>query len=250
MSRNFELLERAQQDRELFRVPPVSKAIPGGGKPANGNVSPPDLDAFAREEILRLVQRLFLATNNGHDGPRQVVFCGIDEADGSNLLCARVARSLAEQVTSQVCVADASARMPASNPLFDLNPPDCSSQPEVETTRKLLRRVTDNLWLSSSDSVGTNGRAPSLEQVRMWIRDLRSKFAYVLISTPPVGLYGDAALLGQMADGVVLVLEANSTRRVAALKAQQALEAANVRVLGAVLNNRTFPIPKKIYRLL
>jgi protein-tyrosine kinase len=48
----------------------------------------------------------------------------------------------------------------------------------------------------------------------------------------------------------VLVLEANSTRRVAARKAKQALEAANVRVLGTVLNNRTFPIPEKIYRLL
>ena len=53
-----------------------------------------------------------------------------------------------------------------------------------------------------------------------------------------------------VSDGVVLVLEANSTRRVAARKAQQAVEAANVRVLGTVLNNRTFPIPEKIYRLL
>lgn len=242
MSKNFEVLERVQQDQELFRVPPVSKAIPGSGKPL------PDLDTFAREEILKLVQRVFLATNNGHDGPRQVVFCGIDEADGSNLLCAGVACSLAEQVASQVCVAD--ARMPGSNPLFDPTPSDSSSESEVGTTRKLLRRITDNLWLSSSDSVGTNGRAPALEQVRMWIRDLRGQFAYVLISAPPVGLYGDAALLGQMADGVVLVVEANSTRRVAALKAKEALEAANVQVLGAVLNNRTFPIPEKIYRLL
>ena len=84
----------------------------------------------------------------------------------------------------------------------------------------------------------------------MWIRDLRDEFAYVLISAPPVGLYGDAALLGQMADGVVLVLEANSTRRVAALKAKQPLDAAKVRLLGIVLNNRTFPIPEKIYRWL
>ena len=73
-----------------------------------------------------------------------------------------------------------------------------------------------------SDSVGTDGRAPALDQVRTWIRDLRGEFAYVLISAPPVGLYGDAALLGQTADGVVLVLEANSTRRVAALKSQAA----------------------------
>lgn len=248
MSRTIEVLRRVQQDQELFSVPPVSKAIPSSGKPANGKASFPDIDAFAREEILRLVQRLFLATNNGHEGPRQVVFCGINEADGSNLLCARVARCLAEQVPSQVCVAD--ARMPAANPLSDPTPSDGSTHPEVEAARKRLRRVTDNLWLSSSDSAGTNGRAPVLEQVRTWIRDLRGEFAYVLISAPPVGLYGDAVLLGQMADGVVLVLEANSTRRVAVLKAKQLLDTAKVPLLGVVLNNRTFPIPEKIYRWL
>ena len=149
------MLEQAQQDRELFYVPPVTKAVPSSSRATNGKVSLPDLDAFTREEVLRLVQRLFLATDgNRPTGPRQVVFCGIDEIDGSSLLCARVGRSLAEQVQSRVCVVDANARMPASNPLFDLAPSDSSTQPEVGTIRKLLRRVTDNLWLLSSDLVG------------------------------------------------------------------------------------------------
>jgi Mrp family chromosome partitioning ATPase len=250
MSRTFEVLSRVQQDQELFRVPPVSRTIPSRGEPADGKISSPDLDAFAREEILKLVQRLFLTSNNDHEGPRRVVFCGIDEADGSTLSCARLARSLAEQVPSQVCVADANARMPASSPLFDLTLPDSFTQPELGSTRKHLRRVTDNLWLSSSDSLGTKSRTPTQEQMRMWISDLRGEFTYVLINAPPVGLYGDAVLLGQMADGVVLVLEANSTRRVAALNAKQLLDAAKVRLLGIVLNNRTFPIPEKLYRWL
>jgi len=55
-------------------------------------------------------------------------------------------------------------------------------------------------------------------------------------------------VLGQGTDGVVLVLEANVTRRVAALSAKESLEAAGVRLLGTVLNNRTFPIPDKLYR--
>ena len=113
-----------------------------------------------------------------------------------------------------------------------------------------MRRVADNLWLVSSDPVATNGGAPTLEQVRARIKDLGDEFAYVVISAPPIGSYSDATLLGQLADGVVLVLDANSTRRVTAKKAKQALEAANVRVLGTVLNNRTFPIPERIYRLL
>jgi receptor protein-tyrosine kinase len=251
MSRAFEVLERAQQVQELFRVPPITNAVPGTGQSADSKVSLPDLNSFTREEVLRLVQCLFLATDgNGHNGVRRVVFCGIDNADGSNLLCARVGRSLAQQVQSQVCVVDANVREPRPSPLFDLTSYDSSAQSEQGGTQKLLRRVADNLWLVSNDPVPTNGSAPTLEQVRACLKDLGNEFAYVVISAPPIGSYSDASLLGQWADGVVLVLEANSTRRVTAKKAKQALEAANVRILGTVLNNRTFPIPERIYRLL
>jgi Mrp family chromosome partitioning ATPase len=249
MSRNFEILERVQQHQELLRVPPVTKTTSGNGRPPHGNVSLSDPDGFAREEILRLVQFLFLATNDsGLSSRRQVVFCGIDEADGSHSLCARVARRLAEEVPSLVCVVDANLRGPARLP--ELFPSDSLPLSEGGTTYKLMRQITENLWLASSDSAAKNGGLPTLEQVGAFVKDLRDQFAYMVISAPPAGLYGDATLLGQMVDGVVIVLEANSTRRVVARRAKLALEAGNVRVLGTVLNNRTFPIPEKIYRLL
>jgi hypothetical protein len=67
MSRNFDVLFRLEQDRELFRVPPVKKNPPGNGSGGNGKVSLPDPDGFAREEILRMVQYLFLGATNGND---------------------------------------------------------------------------------------------------------------------------------------------------------------------------------------
>jgi Mrp family chromosome partitioning ATPase len=50
-----------------------------------------------------------------------------------------------------------------------------------------------------------------------------------------------------LTDGFILVVEANATRREAALQVAENLRAANVRILGAVLNQRTFPIPEKLY---
>jgi Mrp family chromosome partitioning ATPase len=67
---------------------------------------------------------------------------------------------------------------------------------------------------------------------------------------PPAGTRSEAALLASLCDGMVLVLEANSTRRVAAQKVKERLHAANARLLGAVLRGRTFPIPEAIYRKL
>lgn len=251
MSRAFEVLKRVQQDREVFRVPPVTKEARDRDKPTGRRVSISDMDAYGREEVLRLVQCLFLGTNgDGRLGPRRVVFCGVGQGEGTNLLCARVGRILAEQVDSQVCLVDANLRVPSPNPLLDLLLSDREPQIEDGATQKFTHRVTDNLCILSGESISGNSGARNLDQLQALVSGLSGEFTYWVISAAPIGLYNDAALLGQMADGVVVVLEANSTRHVAARKAKQALEAANVRVLGTVLNNRTFPIPEKIYRML
>jgi Mrp family chromosome partitioning ATPase len=49
---------------------------------------------------------------------------------------------------------------------------------------------------------------------------------------------------------MVLVLEANATRRDATARITERLYAMQVKVLGAVLNKRTFPIPESLYRRL
>jgi Mrp family chromosome partitioning ATPase len=248
MSNTFELLESTHEDRELFQVPPVAKLAPAAT--ISDRLTPLDQDVFTGQEILRLVQGLFLATGKkGEPGPSRVVFCGIDEPEGATLLCDGVGRSLAEQVHSEICVVDANGRIPTAHPIPNVSPFDRSAVPESTSIRNRMQRVTTNLWFVSTKSVLANGGAPSVDQMRVFIRTLFHEFPYVLIGAPPVGSYNDAILLGQLVDGVVLVLEANSTRRVAALKAKRALEAAAVQVLGTVLNNRTFPIPERIYRL-
>ena len=72
MSRTFDVLERMQQDRDLFRVPPITKATPTRVSASDRRASRPDPASFAREEILRLVQRLFLTneTLTGKAGGR------------------------------------------------------------------------------------------------------------------------------------------------------------------------------------
>ena len=141
---------------------------------------------------------------------------------------------------------------PRPIPCSDLGILDPVAAPPLsdrDTERRWATPITDNLSLASHDSL-PNGGKPTLDDIRGWIHDLGSRFTHLVISAPPIGFYNDAAMLGQMADGVVLVLEANSTRRVTAHKSKKVLEEANVHVLGTVLNNRTFPIPEKLYRRL
>ena len=77
--------------------------------------------------------------------------------------------------------------------------------------------------------------------------DLVREFDYLLIDSPALSVCNDAVVLGGASDGVVMGLKANSSRRESAKRALDELQAAKVRVLGAVLNQRTFPIPESIY---
>ena len=83
--------------------------------------------------------------------------------------------------------------------------------------------------------------------LRERISELREDFDFIIIDAPPLNRYSDAVILGQHSNGVVLVLEADSTRREAASKVATTLRSANVPILAAVLNKRTYPIPEKIY---
>jgi Mrp family chromosome partitioning ATPase len=83
--------------------------------------------------------------------------------------------------------------------------------------------------------------------LRVRITELRAAFRYVIIYAGPLRLETSAMLISRWTDGVVLVVEANSTRRETAKRVKESLQAANVSLLGVVLNNRTFPIPEAIY---
>jgi hypothetical protein len=53
-----------------------------------------------------------------------------------------------------------------------------------------------------------------------------------------------------LCDAAVLLLTAGRTRRNVALRAKQILERVDVKLLGTVLVDRTFPIPESVYRRL
>ena len=58
------------------------------------------------------------------------------------------------------------------------------------------------------------------------------------------------ASIGQTCDGLVLVLSANKTRRLVAAQIKDQLSKAQVPLLGTVLAERRFPVPRGLYRSL
>lgn len=211
-----------------------------------------EMDTRVRDEIGKLVQNLFRSPNV--KGPRRVVFTGTESGNGCSWMCARISEILASQVHESVCVVDCNLRSPSLHQQFaienhyGLSDALLRSDPIRQYARPLTRT---NLWILSCGSTVEGWQAQlASERMRQRLTELRAQFDYVLLDVAPLNICNDGIVLGGLSEGVVLVLKANSSRRETARKALQELQAANIPIFGAVLNQRTFPIPDGIYQRL
>jgi hypothetical protein len=224
---------------------------PGGQEervPENGNVQW-DVGRFAEEQIHSLTQQVFLA---GWPKPaRLVVFSAVEQLGDVASICLQIGESLANQVTGTVCVVEANRYAPElRDPYGRTAGESVSVELRSGPLRKSSRQISNRLWVVPWQTLLAAERGLSAAWLHDRLGQLRLEFDYAVVHGPPVCCCGEAALLAQLCDGVVLVLQANSTRRVAARKAKETLHAANAHLLGAVLNERTFPVPDAIYRIL
>lgn len=254
MSKNFELMQQAGIETPIAPTPEAKFTLPlrNGNGHAHTNGHGLNIDRFAKEESLKLVQRVFLL--QAGEPPRVVVFAGIDHGNGCSRLCARTAETLAKNTQETVCLVDANLRTPGLPEYFGVTnhyglTDSLLQDGAIRTFAKQLRQ--ENLWLLSCGSLSSDSaNLLNSERLKGRIDELRQAFDYVLIDAPPLGKYNDAMALGRIADGLILILEADATRREAAVQVTENLRAGQVNVLGAVLNKRTFPIPESLYHRL
>jgi hypothetical protein len=215
----------------------------------DGDPSHSALSDEAREQITNLVQRVFLFPKSG--APRHVVFSNVDDGPGSRELCLYAGQLLASQISGSLCLVDATlgASSSGSGELKKRIPDGFST---ARAAKDFAVRTADaNLWLLPAESLGLEGTAklPSAP-TRARVAELKQEFDYVLINAPPLTRSATAALLGQMADGLILIVEAHSTRRETARAAKATLDRAGVKLLGAILNNHISSIPRALRRKL
>lgn len=95
------------------------------------------------------------------------------------------------------------------------------------------------------NEVGELMGRPELKEIGA---ELRQKYDYILLDTPPVNRAADAGMLGQVVDGALLVVHMNKTHRESVERAIRLLHASNITVAGLILTHQKFYIPNYLYR--
>jgi hypothetical protein len=205
-------------------------------------------DNFAREQVRGLVRQVFFSSV-AHP-VRQVVFTAAEPRTDVAGLCRQVGETLAQETRGTIAVVSSDVSI-----LRGIEPYRAERSGESSDVAGGLQqssiRARSNLWFVPE--TGAVDEAGELVRGSSWylrLSDLRREFDYSVVQGPAAIALGNAVAFGQLADGIILVLAANSTRRAAARKIKETLEAAQVRLLGVVLSDRTFPIPERIYRRL
>lgn len=177
----------------------------------------------------------------GVDRPLQtILITSPAPSEGKSLTVANLGAALA-QAGERVILVDADLHRPRLHRLFGLRNnrgitsalleehPDPDGLLQDTTVPGLQVLTSGPLPPNASELLGS-------AHMRELLSQLSRQADVLLLDSPPATALADAAVLATQTDGVLLVLDAGTTRREAAQRGIEALGRVNARVVGAILN--------------
>ena len=161
--------------------------------------------------------------------------------DGKTVTAINLAAALSEGSNARVLLIEADLRRPAVSRYLGLRDETKPGLAELVLDSKLQIQdaigrhdhvAFDTMGAGATDSpVHQVFRMPRLQVV---LTELRQRYDFVIVDTPPVGPVSDCALLARWMDGLVLIVTAHKTPRKLLENALNMLEGAPV--LGIIFN--------------
>ena len=177
--------------------------------------------------------------SSAEEGSRSIVITSTAPHEGKTVVSSNLAAALA-QTDQKVLIIDADMRRPRIHEVFGwLQDPGLSNVlVGTSTLADSVRKSTvPNLSVLPAGHIPPNpAELLGAPRFRELLRELGRQYDWIIIDAPPVMAVTDAALVGNIATGVVFVVGAEMTSRRHAAIAIEQLAAAQSRFIGAVLN--------------
>lgn len=178
------------------------------------------------------------------DSLKTILVTSPGPGEGKSTTTANLAVILA-QAGKQVLLLDCDLRKPVVHKIFELSN-------QVGMTNVLVDRLPLEKGVQETEIQGlrvvTSGPVPPnpselLDSPRMGelLEEVHTLADIVLIDSPPVLVVTDAAILGAMVSGVILVVNQGTARIDATKQAKKTLENTSAKILGVVLNGVEVP---------
>ncbi|MDO4315098.1 MAG: CpsD/CapB family tyrosine-protein kinase [Oscillospiraceae bacterium] len=194
-------------------------------------------DFFVREAYKTLRTNLIFALT-GEEGCKVVVVTSSLQSEGKSITAVNLAVSLAE-TDRRVLLIDCDMRRPKLSRLLDQSAPAGLSNllldPALLDKAVLKSRLPVDIILAG-DIPPNPSELLGSPRMRRLLAEMRRRYDYIILDTPPINMVTDAVVLAPESDGVLFVVRADKSERGAVIRAVEQLEYARAKLLGFVLN--------------
>jgi Mrp family chromosome partitioning ATPase/LPS O-antigen subunit length determinant protein (WzzB/FepE family) len=223
---------KTPEDVEYYvKVPPLASFFNSGSKP---------LDTREAERLAAMLDTI------SPTGIAQIVEVTSSVAgEGSHQVAIALADAYANDPDSKTLLVDFSGEIPRAKGA------------SVGLTDVLLDQADFDEVFGANErlivvSRGSHSEYPTYlwasERMTTLVGELRKRFKHVIFHVGPILQSHDALKLAHTADGVLLVIKSDGTRREVVNRAVTMVKDSNAKVVGAVLTHRTQTIPSAVYR--
>jgi len=233
--------------RRGVKVLPAGRKAKGSALAAATNGHPPSNELITlhdnrsvQAESFRTLRTNLLFQKNG-ERVRSVVVTSAVPGEGKTTTAANLAVTYAQQGL-KVLLVDCDLRKPRVNELFriDRKPGMSELVLGLVSPEEAIRAYhpVDGLHLLPAGQVPPNPtELLGGNRTREVVNTLREEFEMVILDTPPLAGGADAAILGAVADGVLMVVRAGATDRDQVRQAGRQLHTVGAHLIGAVMND-------------
>jgi polysaccharide biosynthesis transport protein len=230
---------------------PIIGAAPGGDAAQSvDNVRERDLGVFldpksVAAECCRSIRTniLFMSPDNP---PRTIVVTSPSPQEGKTTTAINLGVTMAE-AGGRVLIVDTDMRRPRLHRSFGVpNQVGISSLIVAKATLEEAIKRTDvpNLDVLTCGPVPPNpSELLHTDRFKTVLADCAKRYDRIILDSPPTSAVTDPAVLGNLADGVVLVIKAGETTRDSGMHARRQLVSAKARLLGVIVNAIDFSNP-------
>lgn len=171
--------------------------------------------------------------------PKAIVVTSPGPGEGKTTTCANLAVALA-QAGKRTLIIECDLRRPLMHKVFSLL--NLYGMVNVLVGEKEMEEVSrealENLEVITSGPIPPNpAELLSSRRFAELLEQARQRYDYVLLDTPPTEMVSDSAVIASHSDGVLLVIDAQGTRKGSVRRAVHSLETVGANVLGTVMNN-------------
>jgi receptor protein-tyrosine kinase len=228
-------MARAPRKTSLRRA--GQEEVSGPGEYAGRLVTILDPISAASEAYRTLRTNLLYQFAN--EPPKVIVLTSPGPKEGKSTVCANLGVAMA-QAGKNCLIVDCDFYKPVIHKLFGVR--NVTGIMDVVVGEYSLQEVwTEPMEGLKVVSVGHVPPVPAdllgTRRFSEFLVGVRQEFDHILVDAPPVAMFSDPAILATQGDGVLLVLDAQRTRKVAVRQAIRNLEAVGANVLGTVVNN-------------